>query len=451
MLFIIDRRLNIKKSIFDLVENNEINIYVCGPTLYRKPHIGNFRSVIFVNFLINLFNFFNIQTNVYSSITDVGHCDDNYGTGNDKVISEANKFTLNYYDIVNNYFTYYMSIIDMLNINNNINYIAASSIMGEYFRHIDLGIKNGVFYSDSENNIRVKQSFINKNINDLIFYGSRLKEFVVWKNDKRGIANYKGNIGNPGWHIECFCIINKYFKNRNKFKVDLHIGGVDLLDIHNNAEIIHSKVENKDYNLSKFWLAIGTIKQNGRKLSKSNNNVIYVDDFIKKYNSSILKIIFFNSNIESEIDINSITINNSINLYNKIIDKIASVIYNNFDNPNYKFNQIINFIKKNASNKITNYKDLEYSLNTRNMIQTMLNIKDLKDLYISFLYDLWLNTSIFDSLINRQKDAKKFFYLQNKRIEFQNIGNYIKSDLMRKQILNSGLKIIESEKGFFIY
>lgn len=421
---------------------------MCGPTLYRKPHIGNFRSVIFLDYIVNLMDTFNIKTSIYSSITDIGHCEDEYGIGEDKVINTANELTVKYYDVVHKYFTYYMSILSLLNINSRTNYIAASSIISEYVDHIDLGLKKHIFYFDIDNNIRVKQGFINKNSNSMIFRGSRLKEFVVWKHDKQGISSYRGNIGNPGWHIECFCIINKYYKNNNSFRIDMHIGGVDLLDIHNNAEIIHSKVVDSSYNLSKLWLAVGTIKKDGKKLSKSDNNVIYLDEFVNKYNVSILKIIIFNANIESDIDINLNTIKYAENIYKSTIDKIANIIFKNFANPNLNFQNIMLDINQNAKQISI---DRKWKFNNRYLLNKITNIKNLQDLYYAFLYDSLLNTQIFENILNRQKEAIKFLYIQSKRIELQLCGDYNTSDLLRKQILDLGLRIIESENRFFIY
>lgn len=449
MLFIRDRKTNIKKSIFELIAENTLNIYVCGPTLYRKPHIGNFRSVIFVDYIVNLMHALNIKTKIYSSITDIGHCEDEYGIGDDKVMNTANKLTIKYYNVVHKYFMYYMSILSVLNINRQINYIAASSIIEEYISHIDIGLKKDILYFDEDKNIRVKQNFINKNSNEMIFSGSRLKEFVVWKHDKNGIAKYKDNIGNPGWHIECFCIINKYFKNsNNNFKVDIHIGGIDLLDIHNNAEIIHSKIVDNEYNLSKCWLAIGTIKKDGKKLSKSDNNVIYLDEFVEKYNVSILKIIIFNANIESDIDINCNTIKYAENIYNSAIDKIANIIFKNFENPNINFNNIM-FKIRNSAMQIS--LDINSKFNTRHLLNNIVNVKSITDLYYAYLYDSLLNTQIFASIESRQKEASKFLYLQSKRIKFQSDGDYNTADLLRKQILDFSLRIIESENRFFIY
>lgn len=447
MLFIRDRKSNSIKNIFELVEDNVLNIYVCGPTLYRKPHIGNFRSVIFTNYIINLMKFFNVRTNVYSSITDIGQCTDNYGMGVDKIINVSNKLLTNYYDLVHEYFIYYVEMLNLLKINSSINYIAASSLLHEYSEHVNLGISKDLLYSDENYNIRIKKDFIDKNINELIFNGSRLKEFVIWKHDESGISEYNGNVGNPGWHMECFCIINKYFQYNRKFKVDIHIGGVDLLDIHNNAEIIHSKIVDNNYCLSKFWLSVGLITKDGFKLSKSKNNIIYVDDFMKDYNPSILKIIMFNTNIESDIDINENAIKNAKDIYYSVIDKISNLIYKNFYNPNINFDSIILFIKDKAMSinlKIENF-------DSRTIINKIININNLEDLYYAFLYDFLLSTQIFDSLIIRQKEARKLLYLQQKRIEFKKQKLYKQADSLRDKIVNFGLKLIEGDRGFFIY
>ncbi|WGH27068.1 MAG: cysteine--tRNA ligase [Candidatus Shikimatogenerans bostrichidophilus] len=396
-----------KKELFLPIINNKINMYVCGPTMYNSIHLGNCRTFIFFDILYRYFKHLKFNVKYIRNITDINHLEFNNKFNSIELIQ---KNLLNFYNI--------LKILNLLSpnieprssshiieqienikkiINKNIAYIKNGSI---YF---NIKKYNKIYgnYGNILNNININNEFIinKKFINEK----KNFYDFVLWKN----INNNKNNImkwispwgiGYPGWHIGCTTMSNKYLGNY----FDIHGGGIDLKFPHHECEISQSNVINNNlYNLSKYWIHTNMLTINNKKMSKSLNNFITINDIIKG------KLKFTN--------------------YNKI-DPMFIKLY--IIQTHYR--NIINISKKNLFNTIKKYKNLLNFFNNikkvkiKNKTSISININDIynncynsinDDFNIPLLiYNLFKINNIINKCINNDLqisliDLKKIYYI----------------------------------------
>ncbi|MBF0917862.1 MAG: cysteine--tRNA ligase, partial [Campylobacter sp.] len=115
------------------------------------------------------------------------------------------------------------------------------------------------------------------------------KDFVLWKFDEKWDESPFGK-GRPGWHTECVAMIREFLsdKENDKFEIDIHAGGIDLLFPHHENEASQCRCAYHK-NLSKYWMHNGFIKVNNEKMSKSLNNSFFVKDALKKVHGEVLR------------------------------------------------------------------------------------------------------------------------------------------------------------------
>ncbi len=349
-----------KKEIFKPIKENEVSLYVCGPTLYDKIHIGNARPIVFFDVVYRFFKKQNINIKYVSNITDI----------DDKIINKALEMNKTEKDIVDDNLVTFKKDLEFLNIKEIDLRPKVTDHIEEIINFIQNILDKDFAYKADNGDIYFKIEKINdygkisnRNIEDLIA-GSRVDvdtykrnslDFVLWKNTKKGITwNAPFGQGRPGWHTECVVLINDLLGD----KIDIHGGGVDLkFPHHENENAQNCAINNHD--IANYWMHNGFVNINDEKMSKSLGNFITVDD-MKKYHPNIVKLLLLQTNYAQPINLNDEFIDQTIKLNNKIdnfSNNISKEVYK--DSLNSSLSQIIIDI-------------LEDDFNTPNLISYLL-------------------------------------------------------------------------------
>ncbi|WOX79094.1 cysteine--tRNA ligase [Candidatus Shikimatogenerans bostrichidophilus] len=456
-----------KKEKFIPIEYNKIGMYVCGPTIYNNIHLGNLRTFIFFDILYRYLKHLNFKVKYIRNITDITHLEFKFNLGN-KPMEIIQKYLLNFYFILNKFNILSPNIEprstghiieQIINIKNILKkkfaYINKGSI---YF---DINYYNKIFgnYGNILNNIDINKE-VNLN-NKFLEEKKNYYDFAIWKKSNSGM-NWESpwGKGNPGWHIGCSTMSNKYLGNY----FDIHGGGIDLKFPHHECEITQSNIiNNNHYNLAKYWIHTNLLTINNKKMSKSLNNFIIPNDIIngklkitnyKKINPIIVRLYFLQTHYRKIINISNKSLINTEKNY-----KILFNILNNIKKikPNLKTSSEINInniykIFYLSINEDFNIPLLIYNLFKINKIiekcinkKLNINLKDIKLLYSLikiFLIDiLGLKFKKKNKSINYNKIINKIYDIRN---EMRKNKLYYYSDKLRN-ILNNYLNIKDNK------
>jgi cysteinyl-tRNA synthetase len=273
-----------KVELFKPIKENEVSMYVCGPTVYNYIHVGNARPVIFFDVVRRFFEHSGYKVTFISNFTDI----------DDKIIEAAKKEQLKEEEVSEKYINAFMDSFQKLgcipndknpkvtdHISNIIKFIqtlidikAAYVADGDvYFRVSqvsDYGILSGQTLENLEDGARIL-------VNDL---KEDPKDFTLWKRTDEGRSwDSPWSKGRPGWHTECVVMVEDYFKN----KIDIHGGGPDLKFPHHENEIAQSECV-FHHKLANYWMHNNRIDMAGEKMSKSLGNVIWLKDVLERVN-----------------------------------------------------------------------------------------------------------------------------------------------------------------------
>ncbi|OCW82236.1 cysteinyl-tRNA synthetase, partial [Pelagibacteraceae bacterium GOM-A3] len=310
-----------KKEKFQPIDENNIKMYVCGPTVYDDPHIGNARPLVVFDLLFKVLKckYGNDKVTYVRNITDV----------DDKIIQSAKDKKISIKDLTTK-------------INNNFqedcNYLIcekpsfqpkATENIKEMIEMISILVEKGFAY-ESNNHIyfEVKRfkdygKLSNKKIDDLIS-GSRVEvssnkknaeDFVLWKPSNEDEPSWTSpwGRGRPGWHLECSAMSKKYLGD----KFDIHGGGRDLLFPHHENEIAQSCCANGTEAFCNYWVHNGFITQENEKMSKSQGNILKISDFKENVNGQALRLALISAHYKQPLDWNDKLLKES----EKTIDK----------------------------------------------------------------------------------------------------------------------------------
>ncbi len=285
-----------RKRKFETIRDGEVSIYVCGPTVYDDAHLGHARSSLSFDLLSRTLKALGYKVTLAKNFTDI----------DDKIINKIKESGKSLEEITSYYIERYNSEMKSLNIiPADITPKATDSIdaiENMINKLINLGfaykIDNGDVYFDTDKDNKYG-SISNMVIEDKDTI-SRVehtdkkknpKDFALWK-----ACNNNDNIcfgdslasGRPGWHIECSAMIEKYFKGNNKFTIDIHGGGADLLFPHHENEASQSRCAT-GREIAKYWMHNGFVQIDGEKMSKSLGNSFFIKDTLNNYDGEILR------------------------------------------------------------------------------------------------------------------------------------------------------------------
>ena len=276
------------------IEPGKISMYVCGPTVYNYPHIGNARPIVVFDTLKKALSAQGYEVTFASNYTDV----------DDKIIKAAKAEGITEKELTDKYIKAYEDVRAGLNIEDPTYKPRVTETMPEIIDFIQALIDKGYAYEvDGDVYFRVTKvkeygMLSGIKVEDLIAGASdrtlsvddKKKEsttdFALWKKTNEGIQfDTPWSKGRPGWHTECVVMINKLFKDG---KIDIHGGGQDLKFPHHENEIAQSMAYN-GHPIANYWMHNQMINIDGEKMSKSLGNVLWAKDLIVEFGCNVFK------------------------------------------------------------------------------------------------------------------------------------------------------------------
>ena len=305
---------------FKPITEGQVSMYVCGPTVYNYPHIGNARPIVVFDTLKRTFMALGYKVKMVSNYTDV----------DDKIIKVAKECGISEKEVTEKFIKAYND--DRLALHAMMPDAApkVTETMDAIIAFIDLLVKKEHAYvvdgdvyfrvSSVENYVKLS----NQQIDDLVV-GARIDEnskkenpldFTLWKRTEEGIKwESPWSVGRPGWHTECVVMINKEFDGNHL--IDIHGGGMDLKFPHHENEIAQSRAA-YETGIANYWIHNGMVNIDGEKMSKSLGNVIWAKDMIEKIGGDTLRWLFLSSHYRSPLNINEEAIETAKKELNKV-------------------------------------------------------------------------------------------------------------------------------------
>ncbi|MCD4772408.1 MAG: cysteine--tRNA ligase, partial [Bacteroidales bacterium] len=335
-----------KKELFEPLNPPFVGMYVCGPTVYGDAHLGHARPAITFDLIYRYLLHLGYKVRYVRNITDVGHLENDADEGEDKIAKKARLEKLEPMEVVQYFTDRYHENMKQLNVKSpSIEPRASGHIIEQIEmvkKIVDAGYgyeTNGSVYFDVEkyNPDYNYGKLSGRKIEDLISNTRDLKgqdekknpyDFALWKKAQpEHIMRWPSpwSDGFPGWHMECSAMGNKYLGDN----FDIHGGGMDLLFPHHESEIAQSRIANgKDP--VKYWIHNNMITIDGKKMGKSLNNFITLDQFItgdhdtldKAYTAMTIRFFILQAHYGSTVDFS----NSALLAAEKGLKKLMSAI-----------------------------------------------------------------------------------------------------------------------------
>ena len=278
------------------VTGRPVNIYCCGPTVYRDAHVGNLRTFLLADLISRTLKLSGLDVLLIQNITDVGHMAEDF-EAEDKMLSQAKLEKSDPFEIARKYEDNFHTDLARLNISPADKYPRASETISGMLSIIQALIENGSAYVSESGSVYFNaQSFpsygaISGNRLDSLKPGHKHEysddgekkfhaDWALWKsagNRSEMVWDSPWGRGFPGWHIECTAMSLELLENH----VDIHVGGIDLRFPHHENERAQSN-SITGAEAVELWVHGEHLLFEGRKMSKSANNVILVEDLISQ-------------------------------------------------------------------------------------------------------------------------------------------------------------------------
>jgi cysteinyl-tRNA synthetase len=436
--------LSNKKEKFVPIDEKNIGMYVCGPTVYDDPHIGNARPIVIFDIL------FKILKNKYSSVTYVRNITD----VDDKIIKSSNEKKISISDLTQTIIKSFSKDCNYLN-------CEIPTAQPKATEHIDLMIemvseliKKGFAYENNKHvYFEVKKfddygQLSNKKLEELIA-GSRIEvsdnkknseDFVLWKPSSEYEPSWDSpwGKGRPGWHLECSAMSKKFLGN----EFDIHGGGIDLIFPHHENEIAQSRCANDTKVFANYWLHNAFITMSNEKMAKSQGNILKIKDFRGKVSGQVLRLALISAHYKQPLDWNDKllddcqnTIDKWYNVYlpsnKELEDEIIQPLYDDINTPGYIANLHKLYDKANKGNDI----DKQIFNSACNFIGLLQETKEE-----------WLDYKKGKIDISETEIEKKIELRNKARAD----KNYTEADNIRDYLLDKGV-LIEDKDGKTIW
>jgi cysteinyl-tRNA synthetase len=267
-----------EKRAFVPADPKRITMYVCGPTVYGRAHIGNARPAVVFDTLARLIRHeFGEDSLVYArNVTDV----------DDKILASAEKEGVDPSVITERYEHFYLEDMGALGVQPPTIAPHATQEIPQMIAMIGRLIEGGHAY-EAEGHVLFsvpsdpEYGALSKRDREAMIAGARVEvapykrdpaDFVLWKPSHEGVIGWDSpwGRGRPGWHLECSAMIERHLGET----IDIHGGGLDLIFPHHENEIAQSRSAHSGAPLARYWVHNGFVDMGSEKMSKSLGNIV---------------------------------------------------------------------------------------------------------------------------------------------------------------------------------
>lgn len=346
---IIYNSLSGQKEKFEPIHTNFVGMYVCGPTLYSEPHMGNMRT--FINFDMIFRYLLQLDYNVkyVRNITDAGHITNSAGDEVDSIGKAAKSEKMQSLEIVYKYNVKFQELQRIYNLLPPSIEPTATGHIQEQIEHIEKIIENGfayvvngsVYFDVKKYSEKFEYGILSGRKVDELAEETRtlnaqgekrfFADFALWKKanpeDMQIWRSPWGN-GNPGWHIECTAMSTKYLGNH----FDIHGGGMDLKFPHHEDEIAQN-CGSLGCTPAKYWMHANMLNVNGQKMSKSLGNFFLPKEIVegttalfdKPYSPNVIRFFMMQAHYRSNLDFTQDALNAAEKGFSRLSDALQLI------------------------------------------------------------------------------------------------------------------------------
>jgi cysteinyl-tRNA synthetase len=292
------------KETFQPVVPGKVGMYVCGPTVYSKSHVGHMVGPVIFDTIKRYLTYRGYQVTWVVNITDV----------DDKLIHQATKEGTSVKELAERITGDYLDCLAALGVDGIDHLPRATEHIGEIIEITRGLIEKGFAYpsggdvyfdvtrapeygklshrnpEDLEAGVRIEPSSLKRHPGD----------FALWKASKEGEPSWESpwGPGRPGWHIECSAMSMKLLGPH----FDIHGGGIDLVFPHHENEVVQSE-SYTGQPFASYWMHNGLLTKEGRKISKSDpNTIVLMADLMAKHDADTIRGLLLSSHYRSPID-----------------------------------------------------------------------------------------------------------------------------------------------------
>ena len=294
-----------QKEPLKTLQPDVVLMYVCGPTVYDKAHVGHAMSTLVYDIIRRYLEYTDIEVRHVMNYTDV----------DDKVIIRANELGVDPLDLAEVHIKEYGDHMKALNVLPATEYPRATQEIPQIItmvadlidRDLAYEVKGDVFFRVASKDDYGKLS--GRKLEEMQA-GARIDvnedkenpmDFVLWKASKPGEPSWDSpwGQGRPGWHIECSAMNLHHLGEQ----IDIHGGGNDLIFPHHENEIAQTEsLTRKPF--ATYWVHNGMLQFSGDKMSKSIGNIVTIEQFLEEHDPDALRMMVLNSSYRSPLTFN---------------------------------------------------------------------------------------------------------------------------------------------------
>ncbi|MGC8506262.1 MAG: cysteine--tRNA ligase [Thermoplasmata archaeon] len=442
------------RSLEDLepLNRGRIRMFVCGPTVYDYIHVGNARTFIIFDSFAKYLSELGYEVFYLQNITDV----------DDKIINRARELDMNPEDLSEKFYREFRRDMRSLRVDSVSLYAKATLYIDEIIGQISALLEKGFAYESDDGvyfSVRKFRDFGKLSGQDMsqIRHGVRIdlnenkrdpEDFVLWKKHREGEPYWDSpwGPGRPGWHIEDTAITSSFFGD----EYDIHGGAVDLIFPHHEAEIAQMRsISGKEF-LSRYWIHSGLLRMGEEKMSKSLGNFVKVREALSKYTGEQLRFFLLNSRYSSDLLYSDELIASS----NEALSRIQNA-YTNLLN----ITAADGTFTIDSRREIDNFKAmLDSNFDTRSVFARLLEIvteinRNTVSISRGSADEILLIFDFIDRIFGiLRKDESEYHVSRliesiiSMRQEFRKEKDFRHSDMIRKILEDSGIRIEDSGK-----
>jgi len=444
-----------QKQNFKPIDENSVTMYLWGPTVYNLAHIGNARPAVVFDVLYRVLKHHYPQVTYARNITDI----------DDKIIQRSNEQGISWKQLSEKYTEAYYKNMKQLNVTAVDNYYKATDYVEQIIEQARVLIEKGFAYESAGNVYYSISKFedygkLSHREPDEMLAMSRLDEdpykkepfdFVIWKNAKPGEPTWDSpwGKGRPGWHIEDTAISITNFGSQ----YDIHGGGIDLIFPHHEAEIAIAEAYTGVKPFVKYWVHNSFITVNGKKMSKSLNNFVTINEAIEKHGAEAVRYYFATTLYNKQVDYSDEAIIDAAKELQKIKNATSNLIF-------YKDKKVFGEYEINAESYRKKFVEaMDNNFNTANGIATVFelikeintNLDNLSEESVEETIKFLEETQqIFGvEFLEKEKEeaSEEVRKLVEEREEARKEKNWSKADELRDKIRELGFKVVDTKEG----